>query len=157
VTSDNDDGAAESTDVNEGELRSTGLAGTYYVGEGTGTTLAYDKLTLKANHTFTAEQGTKKIAGTWSTPARSKLVLQPTGGAETTLLYSISGAFLYLRTTFHGTFSQFIKDGVKYPTVDVGEVCSDKRGNITAECPDNFGCEYDGSDDPYQRCWPSFS
>jgi len=147
----------ESTDVNEGELRSTSISGTYEVGTGTGTALAYDKLTLKSNHTFTAEKGETKIAGTWSTPARSQLVLQPTGGAATPLLYSISGAFLYLRTTFHGKYSVFIKDGVKLPRVDVGEVCSDKLGNITAECPENFGCEFDGSNDPYQHCWPSFS
>jgi hypothetical protein len=48
----------------------------------------------------------------------------------------------------------FIKDGVKFPKVDVGEVCSDTLGNITAECPDNFACEFDGSNSKLQRCWP---
>jgi hypothetical protein len=152
-----EDGSAATSDGSESEIRSTGLSGTYEVGTGTGTILSYQKLTLKtAGHTFTAQQGDKTISGTWSTPARARLVLEPSGSDQIPLTYSISGASLYLRATFHGPYSVFLKDGVKLPMVDEGEVCSDRLGNITAECPDNFFCEFEGNGGATQRCLPPF-
>jgi hypothetical protein len=68
---------------------------------------------------------------------------------------SSGGDKLQLRKTNETTW--FDLTNLDTRQLSEGEKCADDRGNSLGQCPDNFGCEYDGPGaDAEQDCLPMF-
>lgn len=156
-----DDDPTTGSDSAQDELRATSLAGTYEVGTGSAKVFDYETLSLKSDHTFkaTANGGKRVLSGSWwsgkAAGGGTQITFRSKSNDVTPYFYSINGASLRLSDTLHGKVSVFVKSTGSFPKVQDGAVCSDNLGNVIAECPTDFACQFDG--DPkskLQRCWP---